>query len=78
LAGPRNGARSIRWIAWTRIEGVAGLEKEVAELREALGEEPHDDRRTRPGFCAIAGLKPPVSAVDILDILYFVESLYLL
>ncbi|MGA2929821.1 MAG: hypothetical protein ABSG43_28310 [Solirubrobacteraceae bacterium] len=65
-------------IAGTRIEGVAGLEKEVTELLEALGDEPHAIVGQGRHSARSLGLKPAESAVDILDILYFVESLYLL
>ena len=65
-------------IPGTRIEGVAGLEKEVAELLEALGDEPHAIVGHGRDSARSLGLKPAVSAVDVLDILHFVESLYLL
>jgi hypothetical protein len=63
-------------IAGTRIEGVAGLEKEVTELLEALGDEPHAIVGHGRHSARSLRLKPADSAVDILDIIYFVESLY--
>jgi hypothetical protein len=65
-------------IAGTRIEGIARLEKEVTELLEALSNEPHAIVGQGRHSARSLGLKPAVLAVDILDILYFVESLYLL
>jgi hypothetical protein len=65
-------------IAGTRIKGVAGLEKEVTELLKALGDKPHAIVGHGWHSARSLGLKPAASAVDILDILYFVESLYLL
>jgi hypothetical protein len=65
-------------IAGARIEGVAELEQEVTELLEALGDEPHAIVGQARHSARSVGLKPAVSAVDILDILPFVEALYLL
>ncbi len=65
-------------IAGTRIEDVAGLEKEVTELLEALGDEPHAIVGQGRHSARSLGLNPTESAVDILDILYFAEPLYLL
>jgi len=60
------------------IECVAELEQEVAELLEALGDEPHAIVGHGRHSARSPGLKRAVSAVDILDILHFVESLYFL
>ena len=65
-------------IARARIDCVAELEQEVAALLEALGDEPHAIVGQGRHSARSLGLKRAVSAVDILDILHFTESLYFL
>jgi hypothetical protein len=47
-------------------------------LLEALGDEPHAIVGHGRDSARSPGLKPAASGVDILDILHFVESLYIL